>query len=132
MIPLCIFSDLESFKNVMTKYDNDLSRIVNDDFHIRNETLQVTVGENIRSIYTEGLFQDDLASSVRVTDFYVSGSLIIIIIHIFQFTSDCRYTTNIIKYAQMVSKFADVYFYQFSYDGELGNVKAYIEGKIFF
>ncbi|KAJ8916852.1 hypothetical protein NQ315_005859 [Exocentrus adspersus] len=101
--------NLNSLKKTMTKYDDNLALIVNDDLHIQNETIQLEVGENIRKIYTDGLFEDDLASSVR-------------------FISDGRYSINIIKYAQMISKFTDVYFYQFSYDGEMGNVDAYIDG----
>ncbi|KAJ8973199.1 hypothetical protein NQ317_014626 [Molorchus minor] len=93
-------SSLGSLKKVMRTYDDDLSIIVNDDFHIDNETIQTTVGENIRTIYTDGLFQDDLASSVR-------------------FISDSRYSINVVKYAQLVSNVTDVYFYQFSYDGDL-------------
>ncbi|KAJ8916853.1 hypothetical protein NQ315_005860 [Exocentrus adspersus] len=102
-------SNLESFKNLMTSYDNDLTIIVNDDFHVTDEDVELTIGQEIRKIYVKDLFQDDLASSVR-------------------FISDCRYTHNIIRYAQLASQFADVYFYQFSYDGELGGVNAYIEG----
>ncbi|KAJ8943543.1 hypothetical protein NQ318_023054 [Aromia moschata] len=100
---------LGSLKKMMLNYDNDLSVIVNDDFHIENETLQAIVGEEIRNIYTSGLFQDDLASSVR-------------------FISDSRYSINVIKYAELVSKLTEVYFYQFSYDGELGNEDAHIDG----
>nr|WCC58169.1 carboxylesterase [Pharsalia antennata] len=102
-------SGLDSFKNLMAGYDEDLAQIVNDDFHIQNESLQLTVAEGIRNIYTEGLFQDDLGSSLR-------------------FMSDCRYTANIIKYAQIVSQFADVRFYQFSYDGELGGGNLKVDG----
>ncbi|XP_023310706.1 venom carboxylesterase-6 [Anoplophora glabripennis] len=102
-------SSLDFFKQVLAGYDQDLTQIVNDDFHIQNESLQLTIAKKIRDIYTEGLFQDDLGSSLR-------------------FMSDCRYTANIIKYAQIVSQFADVYFYQFSYDGELGGGNLKISG----
>nr|WCC58161.1 carboxylesterase [Pharsalia antennata] len=101
--------NLESFKKLMATYDNDLTIIVNDDLHVQDAVDQLTIGESIRKIYTDDLFQDDLASSVR-------------------FISDSRYSMNIIKYAQIMSNFTEVYFYQFSYDGELGNVDSYIDG----
>lgn len=50
----------------MTTYDNDLTIIVNDDLHVEDAADQLTIGESIRKIYTDALFQDDLASSVRV------------------------------------------------------------------
>ncbi|KAJ8973197.1 hypothetical protein NQ317_014624 [Molorchus minor] len=104
-------SDTDNLKKKMANYDNDLSLIVNDDFHIQNVTEQSLIGEMLRKLYTDGLFQDDLGSSIR-------------------FLSDCRYTTSIIKYAQLVSQYTDIYFYQFSYDGQLGNVGVKLDGEI--
>lgn len=43
--------------------------------------------------------------------------------------SDTTFTRSVIKYAQMQSAYADVYFYQFSYDGMIGNVSIIVEGR---
>ena len=42
--------------------------------------------------------------------------------------SDMSFTRSVIKFAQLQCQFSDVYFYQFSYDGKMGNVSVIVEG----
>jgi carboxylesterase type B len=45
-----------------------------------------------------------------------------------RFSSDTSVTRDIINCAEMHSNFTDVYFYQFSYDGIMGNVTISLDG----
>lgn len=62
-----------------------------------------------RKIYTDGLFIDDLPAALKF----------------FSDTSICR---SAIRHAQLQSNYTDVYFYQFSYHGQLGQNDIYVEG----
>lgn len=49
---------------------------------------------------------------------------------IFQFHSDDKIARAVIKHAELLSAYTDVYFYQFSYHGELGNNSIHVPGKL--
>lgn len=51
---------------------------------------------------------------------------------LFQFGTDSLFTTPIARQAFLQSKYTDVYFYQFSYEGKLGDliVNQTVKGKI--
>jgi carboxylesterase type B len=44
--------------------------------------------------------------------------------------SDTTFTRAVIKHASIQSGYSDVYFYQFSYDGKIGNVSVIVEGNM--
>lgn len=46
----------------------------------------------------------------------------------FQFKSDVRYTTSLIRHAYLQSQYTDVYFYEFAYHGLLGLNTVSIQG----
>ncbi|XP_049820599.1 venom carboxylesterase-6-like [Aethina tumida] len=93
--------DIDGFKNQMQQYDGNISLIVNEDYNVKSEDL-IHVGNMIRNIYTNRSFADDLGASIR-------------------FRSDVRYTTAIAAQAALQSRYSEVYFYEFSYHGFLGN-----------
>ncbi|XP_044258533.1 esterase FE4-like [Tribolium madens] len=103
--------DLDSLKSKCEMYDNYVDRLVPEDMSIilNNKTI-VNIGQTIKQIYCgDKNFVDDMSAAVR-------------------FSSDNSYTRAIIRCAEMMSQLTDVYFYQFSYDGIMGNVTISIEG----
>lgn len=52
--------------------------------------------------------------------------------YVFQFGSDSVFTTPVARHAFLQSRYTDVYFYQFSYKGKVGQllVNKTIEGKL--
>lgn len=80
-----------------------------DDFHIDDLDQKRRVGNLTRQIYTDGLFEDDLAGAVK-------------------YFSDTSFSRSVIRSGDLQSNFTDVYFYQFSYHGQLGGNNAYIDG----
>jgi carboxylesterase type B len=51
-------------------------------------------------------------------------------VKMFQYMSDTTFTRAVIKHASIQSGYSDVYFYQFSYDGKIGNVSVIVEGNM--
>lgn len=51
----------------MKNHDANLDTLVNWNMHITNITQKRIVGAAIRKLYTNGLFQDDLGKSIRVS-----------------------------------------------------------------
>ncbi|XP_018573086.1 venom carboxylesterase-6 [Anoplophora glabripennis] len=92
--------DQESFQKNVANYEKDIQNLVNEDLHLTNEVALTRVGEQIRKIYTDGELSSNLSSAVR-------------------FYSDTSFTRAIRRYAEIQSQFTDVYFYQFSYFGEM-------------
>ncbi|RZC34189.1 COesterase domain containing protein, partial [Asbolus verrucosus] len=80
------------------------------DMQIEDQTNRTEMGRLIREIYTGGEpFIDHFGGGVR-------------------FYSDNGFTRSIIKHAELYSKVAKTYFYQFSYDGELGGNNIHYDG----
>lgn len=70
---ICITSlltDLDSFKEELTEFEDDIGLLVNDDMHIITTGMKARAGEAIRQIYTNGSFLDDIAGAVQVYDSY--------------------------------------------------------------
>nr|XP_015840856.1 PREDICTED: venom carboxylesterase-6-like isoform X2 [Tribolium castaneum] len=102
-------NDLSLLKNIMKTYDDNLDWLVPHDLNVKDKQKRKMIGEIIRSFYTGSKLQDDLSAGIR-------------------FFSDNSFTRSVIKHAQLQSKFTNVYFYQFSYDGMIGNVSTLIKG----
>ncbi|KAJ8970720.1 hypothetical protein NQ317_018754 [Molorchus minor] len=83
-------------------FDEDLSRLINNNFNMTSQD-KVEAGEELRNVYTDGDFQDDLGALIR-------------------FCSDQGFTTPGIRHAALQSNFTDVYLYQFSYKGGIGEI----------
>ncbi|KAJ8970724.1 hypothetical protein NQ317_018758 [Molorchus minor] len=81
-------------------FDEDPSRLIHNKFNMSSED-KVKAGEELREIYTDGQFQDDVYALIK-------------------FHSDEVLTTPIIRQVELQSKYRDVYLYQFSYKGPLG------------
>lgn len=47
----------------------------------------------------------------------------------FQFLSDNQYNRAAIRFGELHSEYTDVYFYQFSYHGELGGYNLSLDGE---
>ncbi|KAJ3667200.1 hypothetical protein Zmor_002600 [Zophobas morio] len=103
-------ADLNVLKSNMRVYDENLSWLVPDDLNIEDEEKKLMVGALIRGFYTNSKFEENLAAGIR-------------------YFSDNSFTRSVIKHAQLQSKFTDVYFYQFSYDGIIGNISIEFEAN---
>ncbi|XP_068902411.1 carboxylic ester hydrolase-like [Tenebrio molitor] len=102
--------DRDTFKFFAETWDGDLNLIVPDDMQIVDEDDHAKMGRLIREIYTGGEpFADNLGAAIR-------------------YSSDTSFTRSIIKHAEVFSKYAKTYFYQFSYDGEAGNINVQYDG----
>ncbi|KAJ8925574.1 hypothetical protein NQ315_009414 [Exocentrus adspersus] len=102
-------ADLNSFKVSMAATDKYPQKIISENLNIVDEETKIEAGKSVRSIYTSGLFQDDLASAIK-------------------YLSDNTFDKGVIRYADFQSQFSDVYFYQFSYHGLLGRNNVSMEG----
>ncbi|KAJ8950573.1 hypothetical protein NQ318_015706 [Aromia moschata] len=99
-------SNLTNFEKTVTEFEEDVTNFVNEDMHIIDENNKTLAGEEIKKIYTDGQLASNLSTAVR-------------------FYSDTSFTRPIIRYAEMQSAYTDVYFYQFSYFGNMTS-KEYI------
>ncbi|XP_028134421.2 venom carboxylesterase-6 isoform X1 [Diabrotica virgifera virgifera] len=100
-----------NWTSVLPILDNDVKLLVNHNMRIScNKTLD-EVGQKIREIVTNGLLQNNHSAAIR-------------------YFSDMSFNRPLIRHGELQSKFSDVYFYQFSYDGKLGlgGIKNYVEG----
>ncbi|CAG9828981.1 unnamed protein product [Diabrotica balteata] len=99
----------ENWAAGLPSFDDDVKLLVNHNMRISDSKTLEEVGQKIRKIVTHGLLQNDYAGAIR-------------------YYSDMSFNRPIIRHGELQSKFSDVYFYQFSYDGKLGGTKNYIEG----
>lgn len=97
------------FQLKLQQYDNDLSKLVNKNMHIKDAISKRKAGESLRRIYTNGSLVDNPGHAVRLF-------------------SDMSFNMPIITHAKIQSKFSKVYFYQFSYSGLLGGIRPTIDG----
>ncbi|KAJ3642769.1 hypothetical protein Zmor_025525 [Zophobas morio] len=103
-------TDLNFLQKLMSLYDNDLKALVPKDMNIESDATKTEAGERIRQLYSgDDLLQNVPAAGIR-------------------YMSDMSFTRSVIKFAQLQCQFSDVYFYQFSYDGKMGNVSVIVEG----
>ncbi|CAH1118882.1 unnamed protein product [Phaedon cochleariae] len=89
-------------------FDSSPSYLINGNLNIENE-YKLIAGLEIKSIYTNGSFEKDFGSFVR-------------------FMSDAKYTTAVIRHADLQKKYSTLFFYQFSYHGLFNNNNASVEG----
>ncbi|XP_050499760.1 juvenile hormone esterase [Diabrotica virgifera virgifera] len=87
-----------SFKALLETYDNNVTKFVNDDMHLTDQTLREEVGNAIRKVYVDGLIQDNFGRAVK-------------------FFSDTSFARGIMQHALLQSEYSEVYFYEFSYYG---------------
>ncbi|KAJ8970722.1 hypothetical protein NQ317_018756 [Molorchus minor] len=101
---LLFYNGLENvtaaFLSLAAYFDEDLSRLINNNFNMTSLD-KVEAGTELRNAYTDGNFQHDLGALIR-------------------FNSDQVFTTPGIRHAALQSNFTDVYMYEFSYKGVLG------------
>ncbi|CAH1113442.1 unnamed protein product [Psylliodes chrysocephalus] len=96
--------DMPSFLQRLRSYDKNPRLGVNDDMYITDDDVKLQVGKEINRIYVgDGLLEDNPGKGI-------------------QMYSDDRYARAIIKFAELIARHVDVFFYQFSYHGELGKV----------
>ncbi|CAH1380255.1 unnamed protein product [Tenebrio molitor] len=105
-----LFFNPDDSKSLAVAWDQDLSLIVPKNMQIDDETHLAEMGASIRAIYTGGEpFADHLADCIK-------------------YSSDNWFTRPILKHAELLSKYAKTYFYQFSYNGVLGNIDMHYSG----
>ncbi|CAG9858054.1 unnamed protein product [Phyllotreta striolata] len=94
--------NITSLLKRLENYDKNPRLVVNDDMYIKDDDEKLKVGKDIIKIYVKnGTLENNPPKGI-------------------QLYSDDRFTRGIIKFAELVAKHTDVYFYQFSYHGELG------------
>ncbi|XP_019872761.2 cholinesterase 1 [Aethina tumida] len=91
-----------SFKEKVEDYENPVSNLVIDDFHIQDEQKKLECGKAIREIYSNGSLADDLKTAV---DYF----------------SDVGFSKSIIRTAEILGQYTDVYFYELTYELKLFN-----------
>ncbi|RZC35598.1 COesterase and/or Abhydrolase 3 domain containing protein [Asbolus verrucosus] len=100
----------DTLKSAMAAYDQNLAWLVPNDMQITDEANRTEIGRLIREIYTEGEpLAEHLGDGVR-------------------YSSDTSFTRSVIKHAELHSKVATTFFYQFSYDGQLGGNDVHYDG----
>ncbi|CAG9824776.1 unnamed protein product [Phaedon cochleariae] len=105
-----VFSNsIHDFEMLARDLDNNATKLVNKNMHLTDPNQLEAAGEAIHRIYTDGAFADDLGKAVR-------------------FQSDNSFTRSIIRYAQMQSKFSNIYYYQFSHYGPINGDRPNIDG----
>ncbi|XP_057653317.1 venom carboxylesterase-6-like [Diorhabda carinulata] len=91
-------------------YDQDSKLLINNNMGISDENIRAEVGQKIKEIFTDGSFLDKLYSAIR-------------------YFSDMSFNRPIIRHAELQSQYSDVYFYEFSYSGQLGGTnKQFVDG----
>ncbi|CAG9824261.1 unnamed protein product [Phaedon cochleariae] len=101
--------DEKSWNKTASAYDKDLQKLVDPDMYITDATILEKASAEIKAIYTNDTLREDIGAFT-------------------QYFGDNRYMRAPIKYAKLHSQYADVYFYQFSYHGIMGNNNFTIDG----
>ncbi|CAG9764252.1 unnamed protein product [Ceutorhynchus assimilis] len=104
-------SDMDAFKSSFEKYEKKHEKFVpTKGFHLKEGISNKLVGEEIYNLYfTNVSAEERLGYFVR-------------------WKSDNNYIKPMIKHADLSTKFTDVYFYIFSYDGIMGNWNITVPG----
>ncbi|KAG5884899.1 hypothetical protein JTB14_032584 [Gonioctena quinquepunctata] len=90
-------------------YDHNVKKLVDGDMNIADQETLKTVGTKIKEMYTSTDLYDDMGATVR-------------------FLSDSTFVRGVLRYAELQSKYTDVYAYEFGYHGLLGNNNLTCEG----
>ncbi|KAJ8923400.1 hypothetical protein NQ315_001958 [Exocentrus adspersus] len=83
-------------------YDSDYSNLIKNKYNMTAANKSVA-GRKLKQVYTNGKFSSDVGLSIK-------------------FSTDEYYSTPITRHAKLQSNYSDVYLYQFSYKGELGDL----------
>uniref|UniRef100_A0A6P7FSE3 Uncharacterized protein LOC114333604 n=1 Tax=Diabrotica virgifera virgifera TaxID=50390 RepID=A0A6P7FSE3_DIAVI len=104
--------DIDAWKKHCQGYDANPSTLVDPDMHIEDNETKLTVGNAIKTLYVgNGTFEEGYGKGI-------------------QYFSDNTFIRPIIKFAELVSKHVqNLYFYQFSYHGKLGQNNIDIPGR---
>ncbi|KAL1506253.1 hypothetical protein ABEB36_005649 [Hypothenemus hampei] len=92
----------ENLQWILSVYDSDHSILVPQNMHISDSATKQTVGDAIKNEYSPS---DDMQYNL------VSG---------IKYFTDHVFQRSLIRHAELQSKFTDVYFYKFSYSGQMG------------
>ncbi|KAK9880890.1 hypothetical protein WA026_013217 [Henosepilachna vigintioctopunctata] len=108
---LYMIEDGDAFVNVLKSYDAHHELMVSAHLSIDDVEQRKEVGKRIHGIYCDGneKLEDHLNKGIR-------------------FFSDQKINFGILRQAYFTANFADVYLYQFSYHGLMGNNKHHVEG----
>ncbi|CAG9858053.1 unnamed protein product [Phyllotreta striolata] len=106
---IIVATNIHNWEKIVKKFDDDARNLVDEDMYIDDDSKKLEAGNAIKKIFTNGSLLDHIGSSV-------------------QYQTDNRYVRAPIKFAELVSEYIDVYFYQFSYHGKLGKNTHLIEG----
>ncbi|XP_018565110.1 cholinesterase 2-like [Anoplophora glabripennis] len=103
--------DLAALLEKFVKYDDYPELLIPSDMHVNDSSNESEVAAEIRKIYVDegNEMRNNLGRSLG-------------------YISDNSYTRAIIKHAELQSNYTDVYFYQFSYKGPMGNNNITLEG----
>ncbi|XP_049826516.1 esterase 6-like [Aethina tumida] len=97
-----LIGGIDVFKTTLKDYDDDLSGLVYRNMHLNDSKVKTIVGREIRSIYTNGTFENHIQEGVK-------------------YFTDSYFSKAVMRFAELYSKYSDVYFYKFSYSGPLGH-----------
>ncbi|CAG9773114.1 unnamed protein product [Ceutorhynchus assimilis] len=91
----------------LSVYDQNPSYLVPQNMHITDENTKQLVGQAIKQEYSpNGQMENNLLSGI-------------------QYFTDQDFQKSLIKHAEMQSKYTDIYFYVFSYSGQMGGNTQY-------
>ncbi|CAG9764251.1 unnamed protein product [Ceutorhynchus assimilis] len=102
--------DLINLKKELDQFESNPEKFIPSDFVVKDGVNRSEVGKAIRNLYLQDVPEDSKMG------------------HIVKYLSHFQFTTAVIKHADLVSNYIDVFFYVFSYDGPMGNVNVTIKG----
>ncbi|KAK9891698.1 hypothetical protein WA026_015665 [Henosepilachna vigintioctopunctata] len=102
---------IDFFKHLMKKFDSNNELLVSDHFNIFDNSQKKHIGNLIHQIYVEGnsTLEENLPKGIRLL-------------------GDQMMNYAVIKHAYFASDYNDVFLYQFSYDGMMGNYSGHLDG----
>nr|AIY68367.1 esterase [Leptinotarsa decemlineata] len=89
-------------------YDDNITTMITGNLNIKDENKK-PAATKLKDLYTNGNLKDDIPAVIS-------------------YGSDTIFTTPIARHAYLQSKYTDVYFYQFSYKGKLGQMEITYKG----
>ncbi|KAG5879325.1 Venom carboxylesterase-6, partial [Gonioctena quinquepunctata] len=101
--------DEDAFRAKAIWFDQNDKALVDGDMNIKDQGIVETLGRYIKKMYTAGKFSENLGALIR-------------------FLSDSEFIRSILRYGELQSRFTDVYVYEFSYHGILGQNNLTCEG----
>uniref|UniRef100_A0A6P7G2M5 Carboxylic ester hydrolase n=1 Tax=Diabrotica virgifera virgifera TaxID=50390 RepID=A0A6P7G2M5_DIAVI len=102
-------NDMANWKKFIEKNYRNPKNLVNQDMNVQDMATKETIGEQIQNVYTTDSLADEPGKAI-------------------QFSSDNTYVRPVIRFAELQSWLTDVFLYQFSYHGIIGNNNATVDG----